>query len=240
MPATQKQLEANRRNSQRSTGPTSPSGKIRSCLNALRHGLTGQVALMPEEDRVAFETFTTEIRNAYHPVGPLETQIAQTIAEDEWRLNRARSVENNWVALGHSMEAGDLDASHSEIHAAMTQARVFWHNPEKFALLTIYEQRISRKVGRNEERLRNLQKERKSAALEAAPQSAADANGFVFSVTNGEKVKPANCMQTDIIESAQIDPAACTQHSSPQMPAIQLPIYPNSIPDCNLSRETRL
>ena len=195
MPASAKQIEANRENAQKSTGPTSPEGKIRSSLNATRHALTGQTALMPEEDRQAFNKFTTEIRNAYNPIGPLEIQIAQSIAEDEWRLNRARAVENNCIALGHSLEAGDLDTSHPEIHAAMTQARVFWNNPEKFALLTIYEQRISRKVQRNEERLRALQSSRPPAPAPepARPQpvtapSASHArtqppNGFVFSTS---------------------------------------------------------
>jgi hypothetical protein len=54
----------------------------------------------------------------------------------------------------------------------MTQARVFWRNPEKFALLSLYEQRISRKLQRNEARLYALQAERK-AALEAALEEAA-------------------------------------------------------------------
>jgi hypothetical protein len=57
-------------------------------------------------------------------------------------------------------------------HAAMTQARVFWRDPDKFALLSLYEQRISRKLQRNEARLHALQAERK-AALEAALEQAA-------------------------------------------------------------------
>ena len=96
MAATQKQKEANRKNAQKSTGAKSPEGKIRSSLNAWRHGLTGQVATMPNEDRAAFEKFASEIRHAFHPEGALEKQIAQSIAEDEWRLNRApypRNVE---------------------------------------------------------------------------------------------------------------------------------------------------
>jgi len=202
MPTTQKQIEANRQNAKKSTGPTTPEGKTRSSLNATRHGLTGQVALMPEEDRHAFNTLTNAIRNAYNPVGALEIQIAQSIAEDEWRLNRARAIENNCIALGHSMEAGDLDTSHPEIHAAMTQARVFWNNPETFALLTTYEQRISRKVQRNEERLRTLQTDRKNATLQAlsasrvttrtaAESTPKPANGFVCSTPVSAAPQPA-------------------------------------------------
>jgi hypothetical protein len=172
MPATQKQIDANRRNSQKSTGPRSPEGKIRASLNGWRHGLTGQVLTMAEEDRDAFEKFASELRQAYFPVGALETQIAQSIAEDEWRLNRARAIENNAIALGHSSIDGEVETINTQMHAAMTQARVFWRNPEKFALLSLYEQRISRKLQRNEERLRALQTERR-AALEAALKEAA-------------------------------------------------------------------
>ena len=95
MPATQKQIDANRKNAQKSSGAKTSEGKIRSSLNAWRHGLTGQVATMPDEDRTAFENFAREIRHAFHPEGALEKQVAQSIAEDEWRLNRALTYPRN-------------------------------------------------------------------------------------------------------------------------------------------------
>ena len=171
MPATQKQIDANRRNAKKSTGPKTETGKIRSSLNGWRHGLTGQVLTMAEEDREAFEKFAREYRLALFPIGPIELQIAQSIAEDEWRLSRARAIENNVIALGHSNMAGDVNTINTQMHAAMTQARVFWRDPDKFALLSLYEQRISRKLQRNEDRLKTLQTERKSA-LESALEEA--------------------------------------------------------------------
>lgn len=69
---------------------------------------------------------------------------------------------------GHHTTDADTDCENTQIHAAMTTARTFWRNPEKFALLTIYEQRISRKVQRNEERLRALQSDRNQQEREAA------------------------------------------------------------------------
>ena len=48
---SEKQLEANRRNAQKSTGPKTTEGKSNSSRNNLRHGLTGQISLLPTEDR---------------------------------------------------------------------------------------------------------------------------------------------------------------------------------------------
>lgn len=38
--ASNRQIEANRDNAKRSTGPRTKAGKIRSCRNSLRHGLS--------------------------------------------------------------------------------------------------------------------------------------------------------------------------------------------------------
>ena len=66
----------------------------------------------------------------------------------------------------------NVPAGNPQIHAALTQARTFWRNPEKFALLSIYEQRISRKIQRNEERLHALQSARKAALEQASKKPA--------------------------------------------------------------------
>jgi hypothetical protein len=161
--ATDKQIAANRANAQKSTGATTDEGRERAKLNALRHGLTGQVTVMPHEDRDAFNTFCAEIVSSLNPANALEQQLAQSIAQDNWRLNRARAMEDNILALGHTDEAADMDADNPEIHAAVTAARVFSADPHQFQLLTLYMQRTNRDIHRNIQLLRSLQTERRAA-----------------------------------------------------------------------------
>jgi hypothetical protein len=95
-----KKLEANRHNALRSSGPKTKEGRRRSSMNALRHGLTGQVTTMTDEDRVAHDKFSQALIRSLAPEGEMELQIAQRIATDCWRLNRASAFEDNLLALG--------------------------------------------------------------------------------------------------------------------------------------------
>jgi hypothetical protein len=189
---SEKQLEANRRNALRSTGPRTPEGKSNSSRNNLRHGLTGQINILPTEDREAHDAFCSELTNSLQPETPLEHQLAYSVAEDSWRLNRARAIENNMFALGQEGER-------REIHIALADARTFQAQAIQFQLLTIYEQRINRNLQRNLKQLHELQAERKAQreqALEEAqllaqlnlingipndPAADFEQNGFVFS-----------------------------------------------------------
>ena len=102
---SEKQIAANRANAEKSTGPKTPETKAVSCMNALRHGLTGQVNLMPDEDREAHDKFCAAIAENLAPEGALEIQFAQAVAEDIWRTNRGRAIETNMFAIGHFGQA---------------------------------------------------------------------------------------------------------------------------------------
>jgi hypothetical protein len=148
---SEKQLEANRRNAERSTGPTSATGKARSSLNNLRHGHTGQINILPTEDREAHDRFCNELVDSLKPETPMEQQLAHSVAEGNWRGHfdiaarpyprdllarhstygrRARAIENNMFALGHQGE-------HREIQVALADARTFQAQANQFQLLTI-------------------------------------------------------------------------------------------------------
>ena len=103
---SEKQLEANRRNALLSTGAKTEAGHNRSRMNALRHGLTGQVTTMTDEDRAAHDQFSKALIKDLAPEGAMETQLAQRVATDSWRLNRASAIEDNLFALGQLQNGG--------------------------------------------------------------------------------------------------------------------------------------
>ena len=91
--ATPAQIEANRLNSEKSTGATSEAGKIASSRNNLQHGLCGTetfFALLPGEDPENFVHLTLSLRHQYEPQNATETILVRRMAEAEWM--RARAV----------------------------------------------------------------------------------------------------------------------------------------------------
>jgi hypothetical protein len=77
----------------RSTGPRTDSGKQRSSLNALRHGLTAASAVLPSEDQAAYETHRRQFFDEYQPATPTETHLTQELADTAWRINRIPLLE---------------------------------------------------------------------------------------------------------------------------------------------------
>ena len=154
---SEKQLEANRRNAQRSTGPRTEEGKKVAALNARRHNLTGQVTAMTDADRIMHDAFSAAIVENLAPEGAMETQLAQRIATDSWRLNRISAVEDNLFALGHNAKSDDIETENPEIHAALTAAKVYKEESKQLHLLTLYEQRINRNIQKNLAMLQALQ-----------------------------------------------------------------------------------
>ena len=60
-----RQIEANRHNALKSTGPTTPEGKERSRCNAVRHGLTAETVIAVLESSEDYETFEATVISDY-------------------------------------------------------------------------------------------------------------------------------------------------------------------------------
>jgi ribosomal silencing factor RsfS len=92
--ATLKQFEANRRNSQKSTGPKTPEGKSVS-MNALRHGLRARTVVLPGEDPTEFHQLCDDLEVEWHPQSRTEQFYVEQMAVSQWKLTRMEVVEVN-------------------------------------------------------------------------------------------------------------------------------------------------
>ena len=95
----------------------------------------------------------------------MERSLASSIAWDTWRLNHLRAVEMNMYALGSQKNNGDPDVglhcTNPQFEHAMANARTFSEEASRFALMSIYEQRMNRSLNKNLATLRQLQAERR-------------------------------------------------------------------------------
>jgi hypothetical protein len=169
----------NRANSRHSTGPRTDSGKQRSSLNALRHGLTAASAVLPSEDQAVYETHRRSFFDEYQPATHTETQLTQELADTAWRINRIPLLE----------------------------AQLLSQNPNpqtlipQLASLGMHSQRLSRQFQKTVDQLREIQSERRrdqerdlkrAAALlelhkhKGVPWEPSD-HGFVFSRDHVER-----------------------------------------------------
>jgi hypothetical protein len=88
-----KQIEANRRNALKSTGPATPEGKERSCRNALRHGLTAETVIAALEDAEDYQAFEAAVIADYDAESAVERELVLRLASVLWRLRRATGIE---------------------------------------------------------------------------------------------------------------------------------------------------
>ena len=108
---SQRQLNANRRNAQLSTGPRTPEGRAAVGLNALRHGLTAQTAVLPNESPEEFQQLLDAFLAEYQPAGPTETLLVEQMAMAAWRLRRMRALETGLFSLRMSQLPRDENAA---------------------------------------------------------------------------------------------------------------------------------
>ena len=109
--ATSKQIAANRRNAQRSTGPTTPQGKARSSRNAFKHGLTAQDFLVGGEEPADYAQFAAALRAEHDRQSTTEDLLLDQLISAAWRLQRVRYLEHLFYLNGarDSGETGGAD-----------------------------------------------------------------------------------------------------------------------------------
>ena len=89
------QIQANRRNTKKSTDPRTPKGKAIVSQNAVKHGLLARQKVISTEKQADFDLFRNGILTDLAPESPMESILADRIVVLWWRLKRA----GPWVLL---------------------------------------------------------------------------------------------------------------------------------------------
>jgi hypothetical protein len=88
-----KQIEANRRNALKSTGPSTLEGKERSRCNAVRHGLTAETVIAALDNAEDYQAFQAAVTADYDAESAVERELVLRLASVLWRLRRATGIE---------------------------------------------------------------------------------------------------------------------------------------------------
>jgi hypothetical protein len=88
-----RQIEANRRNAFKSTGPKTEAGKQSSRCNAVRHGFTAETVIGALEDAEDYKAFEAAITADYDAQSAVERELVLRLASVLWRLRRATTME---------------------------------------------------------------------------------------------------------------------------------------------------
>ena len=106
-PVSPRKRAANRANAARSTGPRTVTGKARVSMNAVRHGLAAQAALLPGEDPEELAALARAYEADLRPRGAMERDLVARIVGINWRLRRvARAEEAMWARQDNDIVDG--------------------------------------------------------------------------------------------------------------------------------------
>jgi hypothetical protein len=152
--STPAQIAANQTKAKFSTGPATGAGKQIASPNSVKHQLTGKgnPALPGEGDDV--EEHVQGYFQTYAPVGLPEQDLVRNLAENNWRLQRAHSLERTLHVRLETLEGDAFDEMLTELRRT-----------------SLYAHRIQRAIEKNRAELKSLQGERKAAYTQAQEEA---------------------------------------------------------------------
>jgi hypothetical protein len=96
---SERQIKANQDNAQKSCGPKTEKGKLRSRRNAIRHGLSAETVVGILEKAEDYQRFEEAISADYNPRSSVERELVTRLASLLWRLRRATAIETGLMQI---------------------------------------------------------------------------------------------------------------------------------------------
>ncbi len=224
--ATPQQIQANRANARRSTGPRTPKGKAASAANALKHGLCAQRTVLPAENIEEFQALVAEYEQQFQPATAVERTLIRQLADTEWRMRRVPRLEAA-VLAEQLQEArryfaacpGRLPAEPALAETCVLGRAVSYDACKGDALtkLSRYETRLSQRYFKALDHLQKAQDRRRHPASPSAAKTATRQTNPISTApapTNGAG-KPA---RVSAAGPADVEPRQTNPISTPRPP----------------------
>ena len=94
---SQKKIDANRRNAQKSTGPKTKEGKAKSSMNSIKYGIYSDKFLIKGEKKEDFDEYSNDFINWLNPSNPVLLDMALQIIASGWFAKRYMIVESTII-----------------------------------------------------------------------------------------------------------------------------------------------
>jgi hypothetical protein len=161
--ATPQQQKANQQNAQHSTGPVTEAGKLKSSLNATKHGFTGKELLLTPAEQKPYEDFSAAMHREIRANNSETRELLQHYINLRWSLNQILVHQNNVLAIidqitSQCISTGDITGLAKAVEPQYRQLRT----------LGTYEQRRRKAAQDTLDRFHQLEKEHRASLEKAA------------------------------------------------------------------------
>jgi hypothetical protein len=184
--ATERQIQANRANAKRSTGPVTEEGKQASSQNARRHDQLSSCIVLKAECTPLFDELMNSLIDEFQPRTASETALIETMAVASWKLTR------NWIMHTALLELETVKQDHSIGSDPVITALAFKSladNSHSLHLLHRYEVSLDRQYSRALNNLLKVRAARNPAAIGALIEDPPPAVAPIEEEDSAEKVE---------------------------------------------------
>jgi hypothetical protein len=171
--SSDRRIEANRRNAQKSTGPITPEGKAKSSLNSLRHGLLARTVVLDGESTDRFHELLASLQDELQPEGAVEYILVEIMAVACWCQRRLWGLHSaglrSELQKQHAAAEGEQVVFTSPVGRASLAFRALADNGRSLDLINRYQTSYERQYHRSYRQLMEIHEKRDSSKRSQSP-----------------------------------------------------------------------
>ena len=202
---TLSRAEASRINGAKSHGPKTEDGRRAASLNAIKHGLTAETVVLPNESEEQYQAELRDYLEHFAPANKPETDLVLQLASAQWRLARYTAVETSLFDIQMEKSRKHIDKEWKNIDESVRLALAFESlsgTRSPLALLNRYQARLHHEYQRILKALIQLQAGRRAdqAKLQNEPKPLAQTSPDMLHATADSRLL-THISESDITES---------------------------------------